>query len=1004
MGMIFKNRWTYTFAIACLTSIFNFPVYAKDFQPFFNYGEALQKSIFFYDIQRLGKISAGTGMLANRVYWRGDSFLQDYALANQEGTIDLGGGFADAGDNVKFNFPMSAATTLLAFSVIEFRSAFEKANQITPILANLRWATDYLLKCWDPVNKRLYGQVSPTSVQAEHSNLWMPYEVIDQASIDKGLPRYAFYIDSEHPGTDLAADNVAALTAASMAFKTTDPAYADKLLNTAKSIYQTLVNVANKGKYSDNMGRMVNGAWQKSDTSPFYNSWSGYQDEVAWAAIWLYRATLDGTYLTVAKTVPFGNTAATLSWDDKSYGTYLLLAKFLPDGDPIKATAKASADAWLDAWSQGTNGHTFSKDGLAIANALAPWGNARYAATTAFGALIYDSFFATTKYQQFAKNQIDYLLGNNSNSFSYMEGYGLTYPLHSHHATAQGRWGGNNDVSLPEPNRHIAYGALVGGPKDTNDTYQDDRNDYVGNEVALDYNAGLVGALAALYAQFGGTVLPADQFPPSRASEKPPVNEFFVNSVLQSGSVDPNQATLQVSLLATNHSAWPARVSKQLKLKYFLNLADKPANGTVKVQPYSTDPRAVVSALKLYDASKQIYVVEVWFKDIPIYPGGDDRAISSKETQLQFQFSWPHDYTKDWSYQGIGNQGNPKAAPNIPIYEVVAGSDKLLYGAEPVSQPEGALILNFATNMPSACLGAKDVLSINQVAGPTFTIANAPYTYMMTVGGPYPVSLNSTTNPIVVNGGTCKGMLSAASVVVPGSLTANYTFTKTPPIDTGTLKVTVLSQSDVRCNGATDTLFIDQDKTGNTFLVGTVGFSKTLPIGSHQIHLTSEKASIPAPNNQAGVCKSTLDKTTLILSKNEITVATATYQYQANSTDMSCTIVSAKVVQQANWGNGIVNTFEIKFTFSGFPKDSNGKTILDGSFVMKNNFLQNFWGNFGMTSSSFNQATGAFKGEAYPNQLPLILSGFINNTNPLKIGDDPLSSFVVNGVQCKLEK
>src|SRR5579871_2531827 len=70
----------------------------------FNYAEALQKAIFFYDEQRLGKVSEATGLLANRVYWRGDSFLQDYALPNEEGTINLGGGFADAGDNVKFNF------------------------------------------------------------------------------------------------------------------------------------------------------------------------------------------------------------------------------------------------------------------------------------------------------------------------------------------------------------------------------------------------------------------------------------------------------------------------------------------------------------------------------------------------------------------------------------------------------------------------------------------------------------------------------------------------------------------------------------------------------------------------------------------------------------------------------------------------------------------------------------------------------------------------------------
>lgn len=41
------------------------------------------------------------------------------------------------------------------------------------------------------------------------------------------------------------------------------------------------------------------------------------------------------------------------------------------------------------------------------------------------------------------------------------------------------------------------YGALVGGPG-INDDYEDDRGDYVKNEVAIDYNAGFQSALAEL--------------------------------------------------------------------------------------------------------------------------------------------------------------------------------------------------------------------------------------------------------------------------------------------------------------------------------------------------------------------------------------------------------------------------------------------------------------------------------------------------------------------------
>ena len=37
----------------------------------------------------------------------------------------------------------------------------------------------------------------------------------------------------------------------------------------------------------------------------------------------------------------------------------------------------------------------------------------------------------------------------------------------------------------------------MGGP-DKNDNYEDDREDYVGNEVTLDYNAGFQSAVAYL--------------------------------------------------------------------------------------------------------------------------------------------------------------------------------------------------------------------------------------------------------------------------------------------------------------------------------------------------------------------------------------------------------------------------------------------------------------------------------------------------------------------------
>ena len=86
----------------------------------FNYAEALQKSQFFYEAQRSGSLPAN-----KRVLWRGDSGLRDGADVGR----DLTGGWYDAGDHVKFGFPMAGSATLLAWGLVEYRQALELIAQ-----------------------------------------------------------------------------------------------------------------------------------------------------------------------------------------------------------------------------------------------------------------------------------------------------------------------------------------------------------------------------------------------------------------------------------------------------------------------------------------------------------------------------------------------------------------------------------------------------------------------------------------------------------------------------------------------------------------------------------------------------------------------------------------------------------------------------------------------------------------------------------------------------------
>ncbi|KAI3724470.1 hypothetical protein L2E82_36248 [Cichorium intybus] len=61
------------------------------------YGDALKVAMQFFDVQKSGKL------VNNKIEWRGDSALED---GSEEG-IDLSNGMYDAGDHMKFGFPMA---------------------------------------------------------------------------------------------------------------------------------------------------------------------------------------------------------------------------------------------------------------------------------------------------------------------------------------------------------------------------------------------------------------------------------------------------------------------------------------------------------------------------------------------------------------------------------------------------------------------------------------------------------------------------------------------------------------------------------------------------------------------------------------------------------------------------------------------------------------------------------------------------------------------------------
>ncbi|WP_345807457.1 glycoside hydrolase family 9 protein [Bacillus pumilus] len=601
----------------------------------YNYVEVLQKSLLFYEAQRSGKLPK-----SNRLNWRGDSGLED----GKDVGHDLTGGWYDAGDHVKFGLPMAYSAAVLAWTVYEYREAYEEAELLDDILDQIRWATDYFLKAHTGPNE-FWAQVGDGN--ADHA-WWGPAEVMP-------MSRPAFKIDENCPGTEVTAQTAAALAAGSIIFKETDAPYAAKLLTHAKQLYAFADRY--RGEYTDCV----------TNAQPFYNSWSGYIDELIWGGIWLYLATNEETYLNQAlKAVEEWpkdwDYTFTMSWDNTFFASQILLARITKENRFIESTER-NLDYWTTGFVQ--NGKveriTYTPGGLAW---LDQWGSLRYTANAAFLAFVYADWVSDkekkNRYQTFAINQTHYMLGDNPHNRSYVVGFGQNPPKHPHHRTAHGSW--SNQLTNPSNHRHTLYGALVGGPN-AQDQYDDDISDYVSNEVATDYNAAFTGNIAKMVQLFGKGQSKLPNFPP----KEQPEDEFFVEAAVMNNDV----TSTQVKAVLYNRSGWPARRSQTLSFRYYVNLSEVFAKGFTEKDIQVTaayNEGASLSPLKVYDASAHMYYAEIDFTGVAIFPGGE----SEHKKEIQFRLSAPNgsniwDASNDYSFQGLTS--NMQKTTRIPVFD-----------------------------------------------------------------------------------------------------------------------------------------------------------------------------------------------------------------------------------------------------------------------------------------------------------------------------------------------
>ncbi|KAK7320357.1 hypothetical protein VNO77_29765 [Canavalia gladiata] len=489
--------------IRCLTLCFAFLSIITFFLPFcesFNYGHALSQSLLYLESQRSGRLPYN-----QRVTWRHHSALTD----GLEQGVDLVGGYYDAGDNVKFGLPMAFTVTLLSWGVIQYGEQIAGAGEYAHALEAIKWGTDYFIKAHTQPNV-LWVEVGDGDT--DHY-CWQRPE-------DMTTSRRAYKIDADHPGSDVAGETAAALAAASILFRRTNPHYSELLLHHAEQLFE--FGDRFKGKYDESVG-VAKG---------YYGSVSGYMDELLWAAIWLYRATQKEEYFKyfLDKAYDFGGTTWAItefSWDVKYAGVQTIASMLLMEEKQEKRQVilkqyRSKAEHYLCGCLNLNNVSNVHRTpgGLLY---VRQWNNMQYVATASFLLTVYSDHLLATDQKlhcekgdvgphelfAFAKSQVDYILGSNPMGMSYLVGFGSNFPQRVHHRGASiESYRGNkgfigctqgydNWYGRSEPNPNVLVGALVGGP-DIKDRFKDDRRNYIQTEACTYNTAALVGVFARL--------------------------------------------------------------------------------------------------------------------------------------------------------------------------------------------------------------------------------------------------------------------------------------------------------------------------------------------------------------------------------------------------------------------------------------------------------------------------------------------------------------------------
>lgn len=438
-----------------------------------NLTRVLELSVLFFQAQKSGRLPED-----NMVLWRQDSGLQD----GFRESVDLSGGYYVNGGYVKYAFPIAYTMQTLAWGIYEnYEVLYKNQKLFNEYLDILAHGAAYLINCHTE-EFVFYAQVfdfeSDNSYWGRARNV--PY------------PKKIFKLTVDNPGSEVVAEASSALSLCYLLFQKAkyEKISYDMLKTHAIQLFD--FGHQHKANYHDSI----------PDAASSFKSWSGYEDELAWAAIWLYNVTENQEYLNLAQFYESIMSTKTkvqeYSWDDKRIAVKLKLYQILQKFDAETMFFQIDLQKFCHYFEPESVGKkvVFTPDGSIY---LSEWGPLRLALNSLFVCLLFDF----DRYKAISFRQLQYVLGNNSKNYSYLVGYGQNYPQKVFHKGASCPLTGKCDWGYKEklgnqPNPQILNGALVSGP-DEFDNFKDSRENWKQNGVSITYNAGLTSICLALF-------------------------------------------------------------------------------------------------------------------------------------------------------------------------------------------------------------------------------------------------------------------------------------------------------------------------------------------------------------------------------------------------------------------------------------------------------------------------------------------------------------------------